>query len=457
MTRLTTKLNKGAWLIVSVLTASHAFAETPMEQALKVEGAKPIIPVTEVKKGFDKKTVDEARSRFSNFHMQMGGDDALYYTTQMTEFMPAALAMPSGKVSELPRNIDSSLGKLTYTLGDGTTSMTMNDYIHDSKTRVQGVMILKAGEVVYEEFPGMEPDSAHIWASVAKTTVGTLLTMLEAEGRVDTSKPITDHVPELKGTPWDSVSLIDAMNMASGLDITEDARNTLDPRSVFQRMLAADFNVVNADGEIEDEMEVLRGAKKLDNEPAGTAARYSSVITKVLVAVIEDVTGQTFTDVLEERIWSKIGARASVSVNLSPAGLAIGYGAVNSRLDDLARYGMIFTPSWNKVSEEQIVSPRVLEKMQKGGDHEAYLKGDFTDHSWVKSSFGKDMPIFNSHQWDAVWEDGALFKHGNLYQSIYVDPARDVVGVAFSTSPVYLTPDLLPGYLRQAAKKLTAE
>ncbi len=449
------KISRAALLVAGVMATSMAIAETsPLEAALKVPGAKPEIPVTQVKEGFDKPFIDEARDKFGNFHMQMGGDHALYYAIKMTEFMPSALAMPHGEVSPLKRDIDSSLADLTFVMGDGEESVSLDEYIHDEKTRVQGIMILKGGEVVYESFPGMNPEQTHLWASVSKTAVGTILTMLEMEGKVDTSKPITQYVPELKGTEWDNVSLLDAMNMASGLDISENAANTLNPNSVFQRMLSADFNVPNPQGEIEDEMQVLRDVVPLEGEEPGSVARYSSTVTKVLGVAIENVEQKTYTQVFEDRIWSKIGARASAQINITPAGHAVAYGLINTRLDDLARYGLIFTPSWNTVAKEPVVPTQVIEQMQKGGNHEAYMAGDFTHHSWVQAAFGQDMPIYNSHQWDAVWEDGAMFKHGNLYQNLYVDPARDVVGVAYSTSPVYLTPDLIPGYLREAAKQL---
>jgi hypothetical protein len=57
---------------------------------------------------------------------------------------------------------------------------------------------------------------------------------------------------------------------------------------------------------------------------------------------------------------------------------------------------------------------------------------------------------------NGVFEDGALWKHGNLGQGIYIDPARDFVGVYFSTNG-YIPPygeDKMPGYLRRAAKYL---
>lgn len=442
--------------LISLILSTMTTAQTneAVEAAMKAPGARVTLPVSVVREGFDKEFVDSAREQFSNFHMQLGGDHALYYTTHFTEFVPAAMALSSGPVSNLTRRPKPGLADLTYTMGDGSTSTTLEAHIQNPDSRVQGIMILHKGEVVYEAYPGMRPEQLHLWASVAKSMVGTLLTMLEAEGKVDTSRPITDFVPALKGSEWDTVPLIDAMNMASGLDISEDAEATMNPRSMFQRVVGADFGVPNVDGIIEDEMNVLRDAKQIESEDAGEAARYSSVITKVLVAVIEDVTGQTYTSYVEDRIWSHIGARSPLVINLSPQGLAVGYGLLHSTLEDLARYGLIFTPSWDVVSGEPIVASAVLKKMQTGSSREAYKAGDFPDHSWVKANFGQDMPIFNSHQWDAVWEDGALFKHGNLYQGIYVDPARDTVAVYFSTSPVNLAPDLVPGYLRAAGKLL---
>lgn len=422
---------------------------------MSVPGAKVTLPVSAARDGFNGAFVAGAREHFSNFHMQLGGDHALYYTTHMAEFVPAALAMSSGPVSELKRQPSAGLGKLTYMLGDGTQTKPLDEHIVDPNSRVQGVMILHKGEVVYEAFPGMQPGQLHIWASVSKSAVGTLLTMLDVEGKVDVSRPITDFAPALKGSEWDSVPLIHAINMASGLDISEDAKATMDPRSVFQRIVAADFGVPNADGKVEAENDVLRGATRIPGEEPGTVARYSSVITKVLGSVVEQVTGQTYTSYFEDRIWSRIGARSPAMINLAPSGLAIAYGLVNTTLEDLARYALIFTPSWNRVSDVPIVAGEVLAKMQKESSAEAYMEGDFPDHSWVQACFGKDMPIYNSHQWDAVWVDGALFKHGNLYQGIYTDPGRDVVGVYFATSPVNLAPDLMPGFMRAAAKALT--
>jgi len=427
------------------------------QNPLEVPGAKPTLPVSVAKKPFDNQFIADARKYWSNFHMQLGGDHALYYTSHLNEFLPTAVAPPKGEVRWLERKLVNSVPDTTFVLGDGSTSISLDDYVNNGKQRVQAVMVLHKGKVVYEDYPGLQPSQPHFWASVSKTTVGLLATMLETDGVIDTSKPIPTYAKQLAGTEWDKVSVLNGLNMSAGLDIAETGEAAMNPNSVFQRFLAADFGVPNPDGVIENTVDVLRDAKPLAGEVPGQYARYSSLITKTLVWVIEGATGGSFIDLFNERVWSKIGARNSFMTGMGNDGSAGAYGLNISLLEDLARYALIFTPSRTVVSDTEIVSPGVLKTMQTSGSRQAYRAGDFTEHSWVKAAFGQDMPDRNSRQWDAVWDDGTLFKHGNLFQGIYADPLRDVVGVYYSTCPVNLDPDILMGYIRQVAKNFAGK
>ena len=102
---------------------------------------------------------------------------------------------------------------------------------------------------------------------------------------------------------------------------------------------------------------------------------------------------------------------------------------------------------------ESFLAWEVLKRLQTAGSPEAFRRG--AKYEGLKEDFG-EAPLMNSYQFDAVFEDGALWKHGNLGQGIYIDPARDFVGVYFSTNG-YIPPygeDKMPGYLRRAAKFL---
>jgi len=458
-TLLNTQTRKMALCVIAgvlMIAANTAMAQNPLEEALKVPGAQPTLPVSTARKPFDNAFIAEAHKYWGNFHWQMGGDHALYYSSHLSEFLPMALTPPLGEVSKLKRSPVASVKKTTFVRGDGSTSIPLDEYVMNGKMRVRAVMILHKGKVVYEAYPGLNPDQPHFWASVSKTTVGLLASLLEEEGLIDVNQPVTAYAKQLAGTEWDRIRVIDGLNMAVGLDIQEDLKALADPMSMFQRFVAADFGVANGAGVIETDVAVLREAKPLAGEAPGKVARYSTLTTKVLVYVIEGATGRSFTDLFGEKVWSKIGARQAFMVGLGADGVAGAYGLNYTMLEDLARYALIFTPSRKVVSKTEIVSPRVLKALQTSGNHEAYMAGDWS-RGWIGDVFGKDMPVFNSRQFDAVWADGAMFKHGNLFQGIYVDPMRDVVGVFYSTAPMTIGNDLLPGYIRQAAKNLAGK
>jgi len=436
--------------------SSNEVVSNPLEEALKVPGAKPVLPVSAAKEPFSNEFIAEAHKYWGNFHMQMGGDHALYYGSHLSEFLPMSLTPPVGEVSQFQRDLIPGVKETTFVRGDGSTSIPLDEYVMNGKMRVQAVMILHKGKVVYEAYPGLNPEQPHFWASVSKTTVGLLASMLEEEGLIDVSKPVTAYAKQLAGTEWDNISVNDALNMAVGLDIQEDAKALADPMSMFQRFVAADFGVPNGAGVVETDVAVLREAKPLDGEDPGKVARYSTLTTKVLVYVIEGAAGRSFTDLFGEKVWSKIGARQPFMVGMGADGVAGAYGLGYTMLEDLARYALIFTPSWSVVSKSPVVSPEVMKALQTSGNHEAYMAGDWPG-GWISDVFSTDMPVFNSRQFDAVWADGALFKHGNLFQGIYVDPMRDVVGVFYSTTPITFGIDLLPGYIRQAAKNLAGK
>lgn len=76
----------------------------------------------------------------------------------------------------------------------------------------------------------------------------------------------------------------------------------------------------------------------------------------------------------------------------------------------------------------------------------------------LRHYFG-EHPDHNSFQFDDVFVDGAMFKHGNLGQVIYVDPGRDLVGVYVSTNG-NIAPygeDKIAGFIRRAAKMLSGD
>lgn len=434
-------------LLVSYGGVKYINAQDPLAPYKKVPGANITLPINIGQKNFSPSFVDEARKYFNSFHAQMGGDHAIYYFLHMSEFLPTAVIKPEGQVKELDVEFNQDVGNVQLNTSNG--KMTLDQYVADPKYRTQGILIAHHGKIVYEKYPGMNPNDVHLWASAAKTTVGLILAQLEAEGKINLQDLVTEHIPELKGTGWDGVKIIDVLNMATGLDIEETAQTIFDPNSVIVRFFSSIFgNPPPGKNVTENWMDVVKDVKKLDESP-GTRMRYSSMATMIPVLIAEKVENKTWSDMFEQRVWSKLGARDSALINLTPDGLALPLGFISSSLQDFARYAMQFTPSWDKAANEQVVSPDILKRLQTGGSPDAFKNSE----KWKAGvkTFGEE-PLLNSFQWDMVFNDGAMFKSGNLGQGIYVDPGRDVIGVLFSTNP---GETLTAGYIREAAKILT--
>ncbi|MCR9717292.1 beta-lactamase family protein [Vibrio parahaemolyticus] len=433
-----------------VVTATE---ENPVAVALKAEGAQVTLPVEAAKKPFSNQFVDAARDGFNNFHWQMGGDHSFYYNMHMSEFMPTSVVSPNYDYQPLTKNLKPELAKLTVQT-ETKGEMMMEDYLADPQFRTQGFMLVHKGEIVYESYPGMKPTDRHIWASAAKTTVGTVVAMLVEEGKVDPNKKITEYVPELKGTVWDDITVLNVLNHTTALDNEETSASIMNPDSPVVRFFASAFGSPRySTGKNESWLDVARDTQKIKGDKPGKQFRYASMNTIVLTQMVENIEGTTWAKVFEDRVWSKVKARQPMLINQTPDGMAIAVGLISTTLEDMARWGTLFTPSWTAVSDQPIISPAVIERIQASGDHNAYA-GTTKEESSVHAF--NETAQYNSYQFDYIFEDGAMAKSGNLGQFLYIDPGRDFVGVVYSTNPYHsgFGENKAPALMRSAAKKL---
>jgi CubicO group peptidase (beta-lactamase class C family) len=395
--------------------------------------------------------VSAATKRFSFPNWQSGNDDSVYYNLNIPSFFPTRVVAQPGEFSVLARNLQPELLNLTFTDHLGKTTPTLKEYLFGPR-QVQAMMMAHKSKVVFETYPGMNPLDMHVWMSASKTTVGLLVAMLVDDGEVDLEKSISDYVPELRGSAWDTISVKNTMNMATALNNEETFASLVNPDSWISGWFTAVFGV----GDVEPDRwrKMMRTAKPLPDEQPGDRFRYSTSNTQALVMLTEQVTQMPWQAVWNARVWSKIGARSPLIVGLTPDGMPVGGGLINTIPEDMLRYAMIYTPSWHVVSQEQVVSDKLLKRIQTMGDPKAYKVS--TELEYGTKWFG-EVPMMNTAQWDHAFADGAMFKHGNMGQGIYVDPARDFCGMYFglaSNDEKVSGIDHSPGYLRAAAKAI---
>ncbi|TDQ19301.1 hypothetical protein DFQ04_1122 [Algoriphagus boseongensis] len=360
-----------------------------------------------------------AESKFAWVHM-----DKYYHTAQV---------MRKGSVSSFPYNIDQEIGAIKYKNKDGNM-LSVNEHF-DTKP-IDGMVVVKNGVIVYERYKTMRPNDKHIWYSVSKVVPATMLAFLEQEGKVDVKKPVSDYLEELKGSVWETVTVEETLDMATGLNGTEhdeaEQNSRTDPDQVWYRWAATEDVGVVADVRKRGESwaDVLRAMVR--KTPGHVKFEYNSINTFVVGLIAERIADKPLYEQFSERIWSKAGMEHDAYYLVSSSGNTLSFMGVNSTLRDLARFGMVYTPSSQKIAGELLIPDAIMKKIN---DH-TYV--DMYDKGWVgkknTQSFYDDAgKIANRYQWDAVMSDGDMYKAGVGGQGVYISPANDMVVAWFCT------------------------
>ncbi|MEW6019110.1 MAG: serine hydrolase domain-containing protein, partial [Pseudomonadota bacterium] len=107
-------------------------------------------------------------------------------------------------------------------------SWTVDSYMQ--AFNVSGVLVLKDGEILLERY-GLGRQPAERWTSfsVAKSLTSTLVGAAIKDGKIaGLNAPVTDYIPELKGSGYDGVTVRQLLMMSSGVKWNEDYT---DPKS----------------------------------------------------------------------------------------------------------------------------------------------------------------------------------------------------------------------------------
>ena len=385
----------------------------------------------------------ELRQQVNRESWDNGGELSRFVYLHSSEVFPAAIVKRSGPVLALGKNVRPEIAD--FVVGDaGNPRKTLGELVADSE--IDAFIIVHRGRIVFEAYPRMRQDDRHLLFSVTKVFVGTLAGILEARGQVEIDKPIETYVPELTNTHWAGVTVRDLLDMAGGMEGTdEDADAYTNPaRRIFQTEATIGWQPISASlpaivlaGDTNGFIASLGKVR----EP-GIKREYSSIDTYVLAWMIERVTGKRLAEVLSEEIWSRIGADSDAHILLSERGVANAHSGLAMTLRDLARFGMAFTRSG----------------MGTSGHAESFLPASHIDKLLNDGrpgllSPGHDPRVHHaSYQWDAVGADGELEKGGFGNQYLFVDRNRDLVIAYFGTNTAVDSPGLrLP--LRELAAK----
>lgn len=389
---------------------------------------KELTPVSKWANGFTAKQAEHYRTTYSAPDIFAGNDITAFAYLNLSEVVTTAVIRRGGPISMLKVMNMPQIGDVVATTDLGT--MKLKDAIADFRSRLQAIAVVHKGKIVYEEYPGMPRGNYHLWQSTSKTITGLLVYQLVAEGRINLQAPVSTYLDFTKGTPIGAVKVEDVLHMRSGLDYEENQVNRQNPKHPVSWAFAAAMSArgVPAESSLK---EIIVKVPAVD--PPNTKYGYSTFNTMVLAWIMEEVTGKPWNEMVTERVWRKAGMGNDAQVALSPSGEVLAGGILGGTLRDFIRYGLLYTPSWKTVAKERVVPEGYFNATYKAVNPGIYLTGD-QGPSMVKRFTATGPPIGNAYQWDAVFEDGDLYKSGLCGQALYVSPKTDTVVVYFSTT-----------------------
>jgi len=357
------------------------------------------------------------------------GEDQEWNFRNVHQFFPTVNVYRGGPISKLQSNPNPAIAD--YVVDTPSGPMTFDTLIHSDLTTAMGVIVLHKGQIAFERYPRMEDYEMPVYWSVAKQFVGTIVRILEERGEVDVSLPIDHYIPEISDSDFAGITVRNVLDMATGLDCGDG--DYTDWNSCYYRysMTIGDgFRTESAEDNPYDFVANLKGSRKIAQ---GQEFSYSGLNTFVLAWMVEKITGLSFQDVLSKEIWYHIGAESNASYIAARYGVPMTHGGFMARLRDMARYGLLFTPSFTVVSERKIISDDHIEFLWSGG------RPELRPNAGIKH---------NIYQWDEIHANGDYYKGGWAGQGFMVNPQRDLVAVFVSymkidESEIRLEPILL--------------
>ena len=353
------------------------------------------------------------------------------------ELMPTTdVSRGIGAPSKLSYELDKNIDAITFMPTNSKRPMTWKQSLDANYT--DGIMVMHHGKVVYERQNGcLNELGNHAAMSMTKSMTGLLAEILVTEGKLDDKALVASIIPELKNSGFGDATVRQVMDMTTALDYSEDYA---DPNADIWKYSEAasplpkpkDYKGPNG------YFEYLQTLKK--NGEHGEAFNYRTINSDALGWIISRTTGKAVNELLSERIWQKIGAEQSAYMTVDAKGTPFAGGGLSAGLHDMARIGSLMLNK-GEINGERLFPAAVVDNIEAGGDKEAFAKADYkqlTNGSYTSMwwLFNNPTPIY-----------AARGVHG---QTVYVDPAADMVIVRFASYPDAsngkIDPTSLPAY-----------
>lgn len=277
--------------------------------------------------------------------------------------------------------------------------MNVDAYLKDQ--RAAGLVILQDGKIRLEKYGlGFAAGLGKRWTSfsVAKSVTSTLVGAAIKDGYIKSiDDKVSDYIPDLKQSVYDSVTIEQLLTMTSGVKWNEDYA---DPKSDV-----ALFNAHKAAPGLDVTVSYMRNLKR--EAPPGTKWVYKTGETNLIGVLVSSATKQRLADYLSAKIWRPFGMEQDASWLLGSTGHEISGCCLQASTRDFARFGLF-----------------MLGGGVAGGT-------SVLPEGWIAEATRTHVPTLRppygyGYQWWTL-DDGSYLAQGIFGQGIFIDPNRKLV------------------------------
>jgi CubicO group peptidase (beta-lactamase class C family) len=272
---------------------------------------------------------------------------------------------------------------------------SIDEYL--TRTRTVAFVVMHGDRIVFERYArGHDQRSLLNSFSIAKSVVGTLIGIAQAEGRIASLEDtVARYRPEFAGTAYGAVTLRSLLGMTSGM---VDDPALLPSRASYY--YGEDLHALTA--------------RAVTGAPIQGRWRYSDADVQMLGFVLEGATGMSVSAYLAGKLWGPLGMESHALWSLDrEGGVEKAFCCLRASARDFARFGRLHLQQgrWNgaQIVPAAWVARAALQGMATGD-------GSFHQQLW----------------WLPPDRAGDFYAYGHNGQYLYVNPQARTVIVKFS-------------------------
>lgn len=330
----------------------------------------------------------------------------------------------------IPKPLPQAANPLDITFERGGRILTINDLMRWEF--VSGLLVVKDGEIKLERYAmGLNAERCWQSSSMVKSLAAILIGAAVQDGAIRSiGQPITDYLPEFRDTSYEGVTIMDLLQMASGVEWIENTDDLkTDVAEHYIKVIAARRpNYI---------LDYLRTRPRAN--PRGTQFYYNTGDTFLLSHILSRATGMKVADYCSEKLWKPMGFEQDGFFILdSDNGHEVVGSCCGASLRDYARWGLFMLADGVVDGKRVVPEGWVKASTNPTAPNFAF---DFGGERGVAGGADSAYKGYGYLWW--VREGGDFQALGSYGQWIYVSPANNTVIVILGAVPrhVYMSPE----------------